>query len=121
MANVVGVGGVFIKTSDIEAWKGWYERVLGVKLEGFGGAIFPHPDIGHSLIAPFAADSDYFAPSPHGVMVNLIVDDLDGVLARAAEAGETPLWREDGDYGCFAHLIDPAGVKIELWQPPAKT
>jgi predicted enzyme related to lactoylglutathione lyase len=52
-------------------------------------------------------------------MVNLIVDDLDGALARAAEAGEEPLWREDSAFGRFAHLIDPAGVKVELWEPPA--
>ena len=119
MAKVVGVGGVFIKTPDVEAWKGWYERVLGLKLEDFGGAIFPHPDIGHSLLAGFPADSDYFEPSKHALMVNLIVDDLDGVLARAAAADVTPIHRDDSDYGRFAHLIDPAGVKIELWQPPA--
>lgn len=95
--------------------------MLGLKLEDFGGAIFPHPDIGHSLLAPFPADSDYFTPSPHGLMVNLIVDDLDGVLVRVAAAGEKPIWREDSEYGCFAHMMDPAGVKVELWEPPAKS
>ena len=118
MAKVVGLGGVFIKTSNMEAWKDWYRTVLGMSLEDFGGAIFAHPDIGHTLVAPFAADSDYFAPSPHALMINLIVDDLDGVLARAAEAGVTPLSRDDSEYGCFAALVDPAGVKVELWQPP---
>jgi hypothetical protein len=39
------------------------------------GAVFARPTIGHTLVAPFAADSDYFAPSPHALMVNLIVDD----------------------------------------------
>ncbi|MGH7025320.1 MAG: VOC family protein [Caulobacteraceae bacterium] len=121
MAGVVGVGGLFVKTADIEAWKDWYRRVLGLTLEDFGGAVFQHPSIGHTLIAAFPDDSDYFAPSPHAVMINLIVDDLDGVLARAAEAGETPLSRDDGEYGRFAHLVDPAGVKVELWQPPAKS
>jgi predicted enzyme related to lactoylglutathione lyase len=120
MAKVVGVGGVFIKTPDIEAWKTWYETVLGLTLEAFGGAMFQHPSIGYTLIAPFAADSDHFAPSTHAVMVNLIVDDLDGVLERAARAGVTPLSRMDGgEYGRFASLIDPAGVKLELWQPAA--
>jgi predicted enzyme related to lactoylglutathione lyase len=53
-------------------------------------------------------------------MVNLIVDDLEGVLARAARAGVTPISSEASEYGRFAALIDPAGVKIELWQPPVK-
>jgi predicted enzyme related to lactoylglutathione lyase len=121
MAKVIGVGGVFVKTADIAAWKAWYARVLDLSLEDFGGAVFPHPAIGYSVFAPFAADSDYFDPSPHALMVNLIVDDLDGILARAAEAGETPLSRQDGEYGRFAHLIDPAGVKVELWEPPKPT
>jgi predicted enzyme related to lactoylglutathione lyase len=119
MASVVGVGGVFIKAPDVDAWKAWYQKVLGLTLEDFGGAVFEHPAIGCSQIAAFGADTDYFAPSPHALMVNLIVDDLDGVLARAAEAGETPISRQDGEYGRFAALIDPAGVKLELWQPPS--
>jgi predicted enzyme related to lactoylglutathione lyase len=120
MAKVVGVGGVFIKTADVGAWKAWYQSVLGLTLEDFGGAVFPHPDIGYTLIAPFSADSDYCAPSPHSLMINLIVDDLDGVLARAARAGVTPVSSQDSEYGRFAAVVDPAGVKVELWQPPAK-
>ena len=117
MAKVVGVGGVFIKTPDLEAWKAWYRDILGLTIEDFGGAILPHPAIGYQLVSSFAQDSDHFAPSTHAVMVNLIVDDLDGLLARASAAGVEPVSREDGDYGRFAALIDPAGVKIELWQP----
>lgn len=111
---------MFIKARDVEDWRAWYARVLGLSFEDFGAAIFPHPDVGHTLIAVFEAESDYFAPSPHALMVNLIVDDLDGVLAHAAAADVTPIWREDSEFGRFAHLMDPAGVKIELWQPPAK-
>jgi hypothetical protein len=43
---------------------------------------------------------------------------MDGVLAHAATEGVEPLGREDQVYGRFAWLIDPAGVKIELWEPP---
>jgi predicted enzyme related to lactoylglutathione lyase len=120
MAKVVGVGGVFVKVADKAAWQAWYRDILGVEFETWGGAVFPHPSIGVSQISPFAADSDYFAPSEHGLMVNLIVDDLDALLARAAGHGVEPLWRDDSEYGKFAHFIDPAGVKLELWQPPAE-
>ncbi len=117
MAKVLGVGGVFIKAPDMEAWMAWYREVLGVTLEDFGGAIFKHPDVGFTTLAPFAPETDYFRPSSHPLMINLIVDDIDGVLAMAEAAGVEALGRQDEDYGRFAWLIDPAGVKVELWQP----
>ena len=119
MACVMGVGGVFIKAPDVEAWKHWYRRVLGVTLEDFGGAIFPHPNRGYTILSPFAAESTYFAPSEHPVMINLIVDDIDGVLIAAEAAGEVPLARLDDKDGRFAWLLDPAGLNVELWEPPA--
>jgi predicted enzyme related to lactoylglutathione lyase len=52
-------------------------------------------------------------------MLNLMVDDLDGVLARVAEAGvEEVQERQDYDYGRFAWIMDPDGRKLELWEPP---
>ena len=43
---------------------------------------------------------------------------MDGVLDRAAKAGVEPLGRDDSDpNGRFAWLLDPAGIKVELWQP----
>ena len=40
--------------------------------------------------------------------------------ALAAAEGVEPTGRQDeGGMGRFAWLMDPAGVKIELWEPPA--
>ncbi len=117
MAKVLGIGGVFVKTPDLEAWKAWYSRVLGVEMGDYGCAMFDHPDKGNTNLAPFKADSDYFKPSQQPFMINLIVDDLGGVLDKARAAGVEPLGREDHDYGSFAWLLDPAGIKIELWEP----
>jgi hypothetical protein len=51
-------------------------------------------------------------------MVNLMVDDLDSVLAMAKAAGVEPPGRSDDDQmGRFAWLLDPAGVKVELLEP----
>jgi DNA-binding transcriptional ArsR family regulator len=51
-------------------------------------------------------------------MINFIVDDMDGVLAKAAAEGVEPTGRQDEEgMGRFAWLLDPAGVKIELWEP----
>ena len=72
-----------------------------------------------SVFAPFAAASDYFAPSEKPFMFNLAVDDLDGVLATCRAHGVTPIKLYDDANGRFAHLVDPEGTKIELWQPRA--
>ena len=119
MAKVLGIGGIFFKTADPKALGEWYKRVLRFPVSAWGGAKFSHPARGVTVWTPFKADTDHFAPSPHAFMINLIVDDLDGVLAQAKAEGVEPIGREDQDaYGRFAWILDPAGVKVELWQPP---
>jgi predicted enzyme related to lactoylglutathione lyase len=49
-------------------------------------------------------------------MLNFAVDDLDGLIAQLAAKGIAILNREDSEYGRFAWLLDPAGIKIELWE-----
>lgn len=118
MARVLGIGGVFFKAADPAAVGDWYRRVLGLEVADWGGAVFHAPHAAAQAWSVFPADTSHFAPSQAAFMVNLVVDDLDGVLARAAAAGVAPLGREDGDaHGRFAWLLDPAGLKVELWQP----
>jgi len=69
----------------------------------------------HPVFA-FKQDSDYFGPSDKGFMVNLRVDDLDGVVADLEGKGIEILGRQDEDYGRFAWIMDPDGIKVELWQ-----
>ncbi|HWE99734.1 MAG TPA: VOC family protein [Caulobacteraceae bacterium] len=118
MASVQGIGGVFIKIADAEGWRAWYARVLGLSFDQWGGLVFPHPNIGYGVLSAFPPDSDYFAPSDAPFMLNLIVDDLDGVLAAVRAAGVSFEGPQDNDYGRFVWVIDPAGIKVELWQPP---
>jgi predicted enzyme related to lactoylglutathione lyase len=123
VARVLGVGGVFFKTRDAAALREWYQRVLGLSFEEWGGVVFtPEAAASHpgaaTVFASFAADTDYFEPSTKEFMVNLMVDDLDGVVARCAEHGVTPLRRFDAEAnGRFVHIMDPEGRKLELWQP----
>jgi catechol 2,3-dioxygenase-like lactoylglutathione lyase family enzyme len=120
MAKVLGIGGVFFKVEDGDAVRDWYRRVLGLAIEDWGGVAFPPSGRGPSVWSPFAADTDYFAPSTQPFMINLMVDDLDGVLAMVRAAGVEPLGQDDSDpSGRFAWLLDPAGIKVELWEPPA--
>lgn len=125
MASVIGVGGVFFKCADPERTRAWYRDALGLAINDYGGADFEHAETARrfgpgarTIWSPFEAGADYFSPSRENFMINLIVDDLDGVLARLEAVG-TPLEGEpqDFDYGRFAWVMDPDGVKIELWQP----
>jgi predicted enzyme related to lactoylglutathione lyase len=125
MPKIIGLGGVFFKSANPEALRDWYGRVLGLVFEAWGGVIFT-PDAAASqpgagtVFSAFAADSDYFAPSQAGYMVNFMVDDLDGILARAAAEGVEPIKvMRDEFNGHFAHIIDLEGRKIELWEPKA--
>lgn len=125
MAKVTGIGGVFFKATDVAATQAWYRDHLGVDMGDFGG-VFRYADAGNeafSIFSAFKAETTYLDPSPHGIMINLRVDDLDG-LQTHLEAHGVPVERKDEDYGKFAWVIDPNGIKIELWEqigpaPPA--
>ena len=122
MAKVLGLGGVFWKARDPKALLAWYRDVLGLEVTDWGGVVFePAAMAEHAgaatVFAAFAADSDYFAPSEKPFMFNLAVDDLDGVLASCRAHGVTPIKQYDEANGRFAHIVDPEGMKIELWQP----
>ena len=123
MPKVIGLGGLFFKSADTDAMREWYGRVLGLSFEDWGGTVFTpaaaaaHPGAA-TVFSAFAADTGYFAPSDAAFMFNLMVDDLDGILARCAEHGVTPVGPVlDEANGRFAHIMDPEGRKIELWEP----
>jgi predicted enzyme related to lactoylglutathione lyase len=122
MAKVIGLGGLFFKSADPAATNAWYNLVLGIAVEPWGIMFTPdaaaaHPGAG-TVFSPFKADTDYFAPSDKEFMFNLMVDDLDAMLARCAEHGVMPVKTfPDEDNGRFAHIMDPEGRKIELWEP----
>lgn len=125
MAKVLGVGGVMFKSADPKKTMAWYARVLGVDLEDWGGAIFRPAAMAArpgsaTVFNAMSADTDYLAPSTSDYLINFVVDDLDGVLARCKANGVEPvkLFPEEFN-GRFAHVIDPDGRKVELWEPKA--
>ncbi len=123
MAKVLGVGGVFFKVNDPKALLAWYARVLGQEVLPFGAVMFePAAAAAHqgsaTVFSPFKVDTEYFKPSTREFMINLMVDDLEGMLARCKEHGVEPIHRLPNEpNGEFAHIVDPEGIKIELWQP----
>jgi predicted enzyme related to lactoylglutathione lyase len=121
MAKVLGIGGVFFKAADPKAVRDWYARVLGFDINDWGGVTWPEAKFEGGNWSVFEASSDYFAPSSAPFMINFVVDDLAGVLARARAEGAEPVGEPMEEvYGRFGWLIDPAGVKIELWEPAAE-
>jgi predicted enzyme related to lactoylglutathione lyase len=51
-------------------------------------------------------------------MINYRVENLEELLVDLKEAGVQILGEmETYEYGKFAHIMDPEGNKIELWEP----
>jgi predicted enzyme related to lactoylglutathione lyase len=121
MAKVLGIGGIFFKSKDPQALIAWYQRALGFSTESGDYTSFAPatmPATGCTVFSPFKADTDYFAPSQHNYMFNLVVDDLDGALAQVAESGAELVGEvQDFGYGRFGYFMDPDGNKVELWEP----
>jgi predicted enzyme related to lactoylglutathione lyase len=120
MARVTGIGGVFFTCEDPMVLAAWYRDVLEIEITDWGGSQFRvSPDSPPFAVwAPFRNDAQYFAPSERGFMINFAVDDLEGMLARLERHGVPILGKSEPDpTGRFAWFLDPAGTKIELWEP----
>src|ERR1700685_2983795 len=81
MASITGFGGIFLRADDPKALYQWYERHLGLVQSG-GSFAFPVPTQHAQVVfALFKQDNAYFPPVQKA-MINLQVDDLDGLLDR---------------------------------------
>jgi len=124
MKRVTGIGGIFFKTQDPDAMKAWYQRHLGINLDPSYGTSFEWRQAGDpeqkgfTVWSPFPADTDYFAPSKKDFMVNYRVADLEGLLDVLRQEGVEVVGEvQSFEYGKFAHVLDPEGNKVELWEP----
>lgn len=124
MASITGIGGIFFKVDDPDATRAWYRDHLGIGTSDYGGwsfrwrALNDADRVGRTEWGPFPADTDYFAPSDAPFMVNYRVDDLDALLEQLdAQDIERVGEVESYSYGRFAWILDPNGLKVELWEP----
>ena len=127
MQRVIGLGGFFFKANEPEKLAAWYKRHLGLNVEDWGGVSFQEnagADLkpkrqSHIVWSPFAADTEYFAPSEKPFMLNYRVHNLAEVLqALRSEGVEVDEKTEESEFGKFGWLMDPEGNRIELWEPP---
>jgi predicted enzyme related to lactoylglutathione lyase len=117
--HVTGIGGVFVRSPDPVRLSRWYNEVLGIRLEPWGGALLRYDAPGHPPVAvwnAFPPASSQFTPSTREFMINLAVDDLDAILKRLQDRGVPVVDREEDENGRFASIVDPDGTKIEIWQ-----
>lgn len=121
--KVTGIGGIFFKCKSPEKMKSWYSKHLGLVTNEYGSVFeFRKTDTpqkkAYTVWSPFEEDTEYFDPSDKEFMVNYRVENLVELLeelraARIEIVGEI----ETYEYGKFAHILDPEGNKIELWEP----
>ncbi len=118
MGRVTGLGGAFFRAKDPKALYAWYEKHLGLKSSD-GGIIFPMgQESSVTVLAFFPESSDYFGAARKGAMMNLRVEDLDGLIASLRAAGADVDPKVDSyDYGKFGWVTDPEGNRVELWEP----
>lgn len=120
MAEILGVGGVFLKCRDVTAYRKWWCEIMGLDITDWGTFEWERPRSSRSMLSPFNNDSEYFAPSTERVMINLQVKDVPALIERARK-GKAKICGdiETSEYGTFGWFIDPEGYKIELWEAPS--
>ena len=116
--GVTGIGGFVFRAEDPEALKAWYAEHLGI---GSGLHGVSDMQAGPSVFAPLPADTDVI-PAGSGWMLNLRVDDLDGLCdalrAAGIETTTNPDWDAPGVGRCSAARRS-GGNPVELWEPDA--
>ncbi len=123
MAKITGIGGVFFKTPNPKELSEWYKKHLGLNLESWGGAVLRWPqdlaeDKGATVWNAAPEDTKWFSPSESSFMINYRIDNMDEMLVQL-KAGNVEIVKgpEYHENGAFAWIMDPAGNKLELWEP----
>lgn len=122
MKRVTGLGGIFIKYDNPENVREWYKQHLGIQTDSYGSSFEwrktdKPEEKGYSVWSTFKKDTTYFHPSTKDFMLNFRVNDIEALLKVLKDEGVTVLDEiETFEYGKFAHILDPEGNKIELWE-----
>lgn len=119
MEKVTGIGGFFFRAHDPDALARWYQQHLGVGLTPSSYGQQPwEQEAGPTAFNPFPETTRYFGDMQKMWMINFRVRDLDKMAAQLRSASiEVKVDPQQYPNGRFAHLNDPEGNRIELWQP----
>jgi predicted enzyme related to lactoylglutathione lyase len=119
MEKVSGIGGLFFRAQDPSALAHWYLEHLGISLTPMAKGDLPwQQDAGPTAFTPFPEKTKYFGDLSKVWMVNFRVRNLERMATQLRAAG-IAIELDPTTYpnGRFAHLHDPEGNPIELWQP----
>lgn len=121
--RVTGLGGIFFKSDDPKASKEWYKKHLGIDSGQYGGTFeWRHAENpekkGFTAWSVFDKKTKYTDPSTKDFMINYRVENLEELLKTLKEEGVEVIGEmEVFEYGKFGWIMDPNGIKIELWEP----
>ena len=117
MEKVTGIGGFFFRSKNSSSIDEWYEQHLGVRRprkDYEDGSWWQ--DEGPTV---FGAESDdgQVGGVGHSWRINFRVSNLEAMVAQLRSAGVIVKVDETiYPNGRFAHLLDPEGNSIELWE-----
>lgn len=121
--RVTGIGGIFFKCQEPDKTRDWYRDNLGLVTNEYGSLFefrnSDHPNQKEYLQwSTFSQNTKYMEPSSSEFMINYRVENLEGLLQDLQEKGVKIIGEvQEFEYGKFAHIMDPEGHKIELWEP----
>lgn len=121
--RVNGIGGVFFTSAAPEELKAWYAQQLGFDVDQYGSTFAwrkaDEPEqLGFTQWSVMPENTPHFVPSKSGFMINYRVQYLEALLLKLRKAGVEVVGDVQVEsYGKFAHILDPEGNKIELWEP----
>jgi glyoxylase I family protein len=116
--TVTGIGGFFFRAHDPKALEQWYQDHLGISVtpQKIDDPVW-RQQAGPTIFSAFPETTKYFGDLSKQWMINFRVNDLDKLAAQLEAAG-IAVKVDPTAYpnGRFAHLHDPEGNSIELWQ-----
>ena len=116
---VTGIGGFFFRAKDPKTLAQWYQDHLGVFITPAktGDPVW-NQQSGPTSFTPFPEKTSYFGDPSKQWMMNFRVVNLEKLAAQLEASGVAVKVDSTAyPYGRFAHLHDPEGNAIELWQP----
>ena len=118
--SVAGIGGFFFRAKQPKVLAQWYQDHLGVLVtpQSAGDPVW-NQQAGPTSFTPFPEKTGYFGDDASKQwMINFRVGNLNKLVAQLQAAGiAVKVDAASYSYGRFAHLQDPEGNGIELWQP----